>query len=239
MNYLSPKSINGPKRFVLLSVLISVAQIICFEGASFAGAAFCRERPGIQLPAFSFPGTAGGKAAKALAKGKFLVAGRRLMGPNFGQTVILLIRHGADGAMGLVINRPLQVKLSTVFPDIKELSGKKENLYLGGPVEPTAILLLTRSAKPPQASTAVFGDVYLSYSPKVLRRLIEKPDQNERFRIYAGYAGWAPGQLEAECDRGDWHVLDADAEILFDRNAPDIWQELIQRVSVKWVRINF
>jgi putative AlgH/UPF0301 family transcriptional regulator len=82
----------------------------------------------------------------------------------------------------------------------------------------------------------VFGDVYLSSSQKVLQRLIKKPVKEERFRIYAGYAGWAPKQLESECDRGHWHVLKADTETLFDKKSSEIWQELIQRVSVKWVR---
>jgi putative AlgH/UPF0301 family transcriptional regulator len=82
----------------------------------------------------------------------------------------------------------------------------------------------------------VFGDVFLSSSQKVLQGLIKKPVKEERFRIYAGYAGWAPKQLESEFDRGHWHVLKADTETLFDKKSSEIWQELIQRVSVKWVR---
>jgi putative transcriptional regulator len=131
-------------------------------------------------------------------------------------------------------------KLSTVLPDIKELDRRKETLYLGGPVEPTRILFLVKSANPPEASMPIFGDVYLSSSPKVLQRLIKKPVKEERFQIYAGYTGWAPKQLESECDRGHWHVTKADAETLFDKKSSEIWQELIDRISVKWVRtINF
>jgi putative transcriptional regulator len=131
-------------------------------------------------------------------------------------------------------------KLSTVLPDIKELDRRKETLYLGGPVEPTRILFLVKSANPPEASMPIFGDVYLSSSPKVLQRLIKKPVKEERFQIYAGYTGWAPKQLESECDRGHWHVMKADAETLFDKKSSEIWQELIDRISVKWVRtINF
>jgi putative transcriptional regulator len=176
------------------------------------------------------------KYEKQLAQGKFLVADRRLIDPNFRETVVLLIRYGQDGAMGLVINRPVELKLSTVFPDIKELERRKETLYLGGPVQPARVLLLVKSASPPEASMPVFDDVYLSSSLKVLRRLIKKPLQGERFRIYGGYAGWAPNQLESELDRGHWHVLKADTETLFDRKSSEIWQELIQRVSVQWVR---
>jgi putative transcriptional regulator len=176
------------------------------------------------------------KSEKNLAQGKFLVADRRLMDPNFRETVVLLIRYGPDGAMGLVINRPVKLKLSTVLPDIKELDQRKDTLHLGGPVETARFLLLLKSANPPEASMPVFDDVYISSSPKALQRLVEKPVEEERFHIYAGYAGWAPHQLESEYDRGDWHVLKADAETLFDKRSSEIWQELIQRVSVKWVR---
>ncbi len=82
----------------------------------------------------------------------------------------------------------------------------------------------------------VFGDVYLSSSQKVLQRLIKKPLKEEKFQIFAGYAGWAPKQLESEFDRGHWHILKADIETLFDKKSSEIWQELIHRVSVNWVR---
>jgi hypothetical protein len=80
-----------------------------------------------------------------LAKGKFLVASRKLQDPNFKETVVLLIDYGMDGAMGLVINRPSAVKLATVFPDIKELKQRKDTIYVGGPVEVNKMLLLIRS----------------------------------------------------------------------------------------------
>jgi putative transcriptional regulator len=176
------------------------------------------------------------KSEKELAQGTFLVADRRLTDPNFRETVVLLIRYGPDGAMGLVINQPLKVKLSTVLPDIKELNRRKETLFLGGPVEPNRILLLVRSANLPDASMQVFDDVYLSSSQEVLKRLIKKPVKDDRFRIFAGYAGWAPKQLESEYDRGHWHVLKADTETLFDKKSSEIWPELINRVTVQWVR---
>lgn len=217
-------------------ILILLAVIIV--SASLVAATLVRNADDQEMSAFSRQAAVHVKSGKELAQGKFLVAGRRLMDPNFRETVVLLIRYGPDGAIGLVINRPVELKLSTVLPDIKELDRSKETMYLGGPVEPARILLLVRSAKPPEASMPVFGDVYLSSSQKVLQRLIKKPVKEERFRIYAGYAGWAPKQLESEFDRGHWHVLKADTETLFDRKSSEIWQELIQRVSVKWVRTN-
>jgi len=177
------------------------------------------------------------KSAIELAKGNFLVASRRLEDPNFRETVVLLMRYGQDGAAGLVINRPLNVKLSTVLPDFKESEHRNEALHLGGPVEPNKMLLLVSSVKPPQESIQVFGDIYISSSLKELQRLIKSTSKDEKFRIYAGYAGWAPNQLESERDRGDWHVLKADAETLFDKNSTEIWQKMIHRITANWVHL--
>jgi putative transcriptional regulator len=174
---------------------------------------------------------------KDLGPGRFLVASRKLGDPNFHKTVILILRYGRDGASGLVINRPLKVKLSTVMPEIEELKQRKEKLFLGGPVEPDRIMLLVKSPKTPEDAIPVFGDIYISSSRKELNRLIKSTNKNEKFRIYAGYAGWAPGQLQSEHDRGDWHVLKADAETVFDKKSSEIWQELIHRFTAIWVHL--
>jgi len=180
------------------------------------------------------PGGPGSR--EELAKGKFLVASRQLQDPNFRETVVLLIEYGLDGAMGLVINRPSAVKLAAVFPDIKELKQRKDTIYVGGPVAANQMLLLIRSTKTPEQSTRVTDNVYLSSSWKVLERLMKRKATNdERFRLFAGYAGWAPSQLDFERTRGDWHVLKADAETVFAQNPSELWPELIRRVTVKWV----
>jgi putative transcriptional regulator len=176
-------------------------------------------------------------AREELAKGKFLVAGRRLIDPNFQETVVLLIEYGMEGAMGLVINRPSQVKLEMLFPDIKELKQRQDTVYLGGPVAVNRMLMLIGSSKKPQKSIPVIGDVYLSSSLEELERLIKNADKNGQFRIFAGYAGWAPSQLDFERTRGDWHVLKADAETIFAQNPSEVWPELIHRATLKWVQI--
>ena len=165
------------------------------------------------------------------------MASRRLRDPNFKETVVLLIDYGQDGAMGLVINRPSEIKLATLFPDIKELKERKDTIYVGGPVAVNQMLLLVGTPLVPEASQEVTQDVYISSSWKVLERLMKNAAKDERFRIVAGYAGWAPNQLDFEVSRGDWHVLKADAETVFDKKPAEIWQELILRASVKWVRV--
>ncbi|MGD9080084.1 MAG: YqgE/AlgH family protein [Desulfobacterales bacterium] len=179
------------------------------------------------------PGSPGTR--EELAKGKFLVASRQLQDPNFRETVVLLIEYGLEGAMGLVINRPSAVKLATVFPDIEELKQRKDTIYVGGPVAVNQMLLLIRSSKMPEDATAVVPDVYISSSWKVLEGLIKKTTKDEGFRLFAGYAGWAPSQLDVERTRGDWYVVKADADSIFSQNPSELWQELIRRVTVKWV----
>ena len=177
------------------------------------------------------------KPEEELAKGRFLIAARRLQDPNFRETVVLLIRYGKTGAMGVVINRPIQVRLSEVLPDIKELEGSQKTLNIGGPVETAKMLLIMQAAKTPPESLLIFGDVYLSASRDELRRLLKSTDTKEKFRVYVGYAGWAPHQLESECARGDWHVINADADTVFNKKPSEIWPELIHHFTVKWVHL--
>ena len=176
-------------------------------------------------------------AREELAKGKFLVASRQLIDSNFQETVVLLIEYGMEGAMGLVINRPLKVRLATLFPDIKELKQRQDTVYLGGPVAVNQMLMLIGSPKTPQGSIPVIQDVYLSSSLEELMRLIKNADKNERFRIFAGYSGWAASQLDFERTRGDWHVLKADADAIFTQNPSELWPELIHKATLKWVQI--
>jgi len=229
--HLTKRSIS---RFLLaILILQATAFLIPHLAAETAGpdltgqgfnAAIPKEKPG------------GPGSREELAKGKFLVASRRLQDPNFRETVVLLIDYGLDGAMGLVINRPSAVKLTTVFPDIKELKQRKDTIYVGGPVDVNKMLLLIRSPKMPEGANEVTAGVYISSSWKVLEDLMKKKaTKDERFRLFAGYAGWAPSQLDFERTRGDWYVLKAEAETVFSQNPSELWPELIRRVTAKWV----
>jgi putative transcriptional regulator len=171
------------------------------------------------------------------AKGKFLVASRQLLDPNFSQSVVLLIEYHRNGALGIIINRPSEMKLSTAMPEIEELRQRPDTIYLGGPVAQNQLMLLIRTTNPPEESRLIFQDVHVSSSQTVIQRMLQNPEGEERFRVYAGYAGWAPGQLDNEIAAGGWHVLRADPEIVFDTSAAEIWPDLIHRSSAKWVRM--
>lgn len=172
-----------------------------------------------------------------LSKGKFLVASKQLRDPQFFETVVLLIEYDSHGAMGLVINRPTKVKLSKVLPEIDGLQKRSDTIYLGGPVAKNQLMLLIRTNSPPEGSRLIFKDIYLSSSQTIIEKMIDDPDTPERFRVYAGYAGWASGQLDQEVYRGGWHILQADEESVFDKTPTAIWPELIRRSSALWVRV--
>ena len=173
-----------------------------------------------------------------LAKGKFLVAGRDLSDPNFSETVVLLTSYDWNGAMGIVINRPADLKLAKVIPDIKGIRRRKDKIYIGGPVERDQLIMLLRSKNLYEDTVHVSDDIYVSMSRRVLQKLVRDAETGERFRVYAGYSGWASGQLEYEVDRGDWHIINADAGTIFDKDADEIWDELINRVSAQWVKLD-
>jgi putative transcriptional regulator len=171
-----------------------------------------------------------------LSKGKFLVAGRDMRDPRFAETVILLVEYGSNGATGLIVNRPTEVKLSSVLSEMKGLESRKDIVYIGGPVSQGQMLMLIQSRGRIEESRHVFQDIYVSGSQKVLEGMIGKKDTGKRFRVYAGYSGWAPQQLERELGRGDWHIVEADVKTIFDKESSEIWPELIQRGTAQWVR---
>jgi putative transcriptional regulator len=172
------------------------------------------------------------------ATGRLLVAHQRLSDPNFSRTVVLLVNYDQDGAMGVVLNRPLDVKLESAFPDIDELQATTYRLYLGGPVSPNRLLMLLRASKPPKSSQLVFGDVYVCGDRDVLRSNARQKGSANRFRVFAGHAGWAPRQLDAEIARGDWYVVDADRATVLETPAEEMWKRLIDRLSGSWAKSN-
>lgn len=162
------------------------------------------------------------------AKGMFLVAGRDLKDPNFARTVVLLVGYGEEGAVGVIVNRPSTARLPDLLPEV-EAADELPPVYLGGPVAPAQMLMLVRSSSQPEEADAVFEDIYVSSSRTLLERLASEGGAD--LRVYAGYAGWAPGQLDWEIERGGWWLIPADAESIFDRDPDDVWPQLIRRTS--------
>lgn len=174
--------------------------------------------------------------APVLGKGVFLVASRGLHDPNFSKTVVLIVAHGEDGAMGVVLNRPTPVRLGALLPDVEGLEESHEPVFIGGPVAIERVTLLLRAASPPVDSLQVFGDVYFSGSITTLEQALSEEPPVSGMQAYAGHAGWGPGQLEGEVRRGDWHLVKADAAMVFSEAPQEIWRQLIDVHSGVWVR---
>jgi len=171
-----------------------------------------------------------------LSKGVFLVARRGLPDPNFSKTVILLINHGEQGAMGVIVNRPAPIMLSRILPMMEELKDRHDPVYVGGPVSRNQIVLLLRAENPMAASQHVVEDIYFSNSVGVLKALTSADGPDRMFHAFAGYAGWAPRQLESEILRGDWHLFPADSATVFDSAPQNIWPGLIRRSGGRWTQ---
>ena len=165
------------------------------------------------------------------ARGKFLIASRDLLDPNFAETVVLLVDYDSDGALGVIINRPTQTLISEVLPDVESVAERPDRVWLGGPVAQWQLVMLGRSDAGLDEGRMVMDDLYFSASRSALEELLAEDGE---FRLYAGYAGWSPGQLDEEIDRGGWKVLPGELSMVFDQAPLDLWPELIMRTTVHW-----
>ena len=162
--------------------------------------------------------------------GVFLIAKPDLADPNFRRTVVLVTQTEDFSTVGVIINRPTTLKLSQFIADPKLETGKyADSIYLGGPVMRNALIAVFQSEETPKAPAFhVLRKLYITMHPDNMLQLLESTDR--RYRLYAGFSGWAPRQLESEFEREGWYVLPADEEILFRADTSGIWDELIERV---------
>ena len=169
-----------------------------------------------------------GGAGTATLRGRLLVASPLLSDPNFDRTVVLLVEHGDEGALGLVLNRPSELPVSEVLPQWRDRAAAPATMFLGGPVQPSAVICLARAdgggAGAPLTPTAVPGIrlLDLDADPETL------PDGVE-LRCFAGYSGWSEGQLEGEIDEGAWFVVDPAPDDPFVSRPSRLWQEVLAR----------
>lgn len=167
---------------------------------------------------------------EALAKGRFLLATDKVRDKDFAHTVILITEHNWHGTTGIIINMPSKKAPSEVLPYIKGIGDVDDVVWFGGPVDNAQITMLIRSKEAPDYSVHLFADVYASSSADTLSAMLAGEEAG-RFRLYAGYTGWAPRQLEIEVAQGGWYVMDAwSADIFEDAGADEVWARLVGRV---------
>ena len=167
---------------------------------------------------------------RSVEKGVLLVASPSLSDPNFHQTVLFIIEHGRGGTVGLILNRPTNVLVSEALPDFTVLKRTTHRLFAGGPVERTQLVLLFRLTQLLPDSRQIVDRIYVG-TPRVLERIMTQPKPTETFRAFAGFAGWAPGQLEHEMLEGAWGVLPSDTFNIFDKDPAMLWPDSISRLQ--------
>jgi len=159
-------------------------------------------------------------------RGKLLVASPALVDPNFARSVVLITEHNEDGAMGIVLDRPSEALVGEVVPQLADVAGPEAPIYVGGPVQPTALVVLAEFSDPTAAAWIVVADVGFAAAG------FETEDLSEvvrRGRVYAGYSGWGGGQLEAEMEQESWIVEPPLPRELFPEEPATLWNDVLAR----------
>jgi putative transcriptional regulator len=161
-------------------------------------------------------------------KGRLLLATSALTDPNFRGSVVLVIQHGPEGTLGVVLNRPTRTALVEVVPSWADLAARPRVVFSGGPVQRGAAICLAERADGDRAQgwTPLFGrlgTLDLDIDPELVRARLG------RVRLFAGYAGWSPGQLEAEIEAGGWFVLEAEPDDPFSNDPQRLWRQVLRR----------
>jgi putative transcriptional regulator len=158
--------------------------------------------------------------------GQLLVASPSLVDPNFRRTVVLVGEHGEEGAMGLILNRPSPVTVNDAVPPLAELVEPVDLVHIGGPVQQQAIVVLAEFDDSSRAAVMVVGAI--GFLPGEIEDAGDLGGLG-RVRVFAGYAGWGPGQLEQELQDDSWIVVPAEPEDVFDENPDGLWSAVLRR----------
>lgn len=162
----------------------------------------------------------------ASLRGKFLIASPALLDPNFARTVLLIAEHNADGAMGLVLNRPSDASVGEAVDELEAIVHAGSPVFTGGPVQTESVMVLAEFDDPDQAAAVVLSDIgFLSAEAD----LADVAEQVRRTRVFAGHAGWGPGQLDAELAEGSWIVEDALEDDVFTEDPEELWAGVLAR----------
>jgi putative transcriptional regulator len=158
--------------------------------------------------------------------GQLLLASPALMDPNFRRAVVLIGVHSEEGAMGVVLNRPSEVTVGEAVPALEQVLEEREPVYVGGPVQPSSIVFLAEFLDPSPAGLLVLGRIGF---PAPDADIDELTEATARRRVFAGYAGWSEGQLDAEVNQGDWIAHSAVPDDVFTEAPEELWSNVLTR----------
>lgn len=152
-----------------------------------------------------------------------LIAREDLPDSDFADSVVLVMNHLAPAPVGIILNRPMPIPVSRLFPDIKPLATLRDKVYFGGPVDFGSVWFLFRAGSPPEHAIQACDGVYLSTDQQLLLQLLGRDKPMESLRIFVGHADWAPGQLEAEIAQRYWTLKRADTDAIFSDKSEHPW----------------
>lgn len=170
-----------------------------------------------------------------LAQGRILIMQRDAPDPLFAHSVIVLARYDGTGALGLMIHYRSELPIQRALAGIKGAEKRTDPLFVGGPVELQGVLALLRSKTPPEGASHVAGDLYLLSSKQNIGAALSEGRKASELRIFLGYAGWGPGQLENEVRQHGWYIFNYDESLVFDEHPETLWQRLIDRTGLQKV----
>lgn len=157
--------------------------------------------------------------------GRLLVSSPALVDPNFRRTVVLVTHHDDEGAVGLVLSRPSELEIASAVPELTDLPCVDEVVYIGGPVQPEAVVVLVEfEPGEDEAGETIIGNVGFLPPERSSGELALR-----RARVFAGYSGWGPSQLESELEEEAWIVVGAEPDDAFATDADALWRTVLHR----------
>ena len=157
--------------------------------------------------------------------GHLLIATPNLGDPNFDMTIVYMLEHNEDGALGVVVNRPTESPAATHLPELAPMLSPPDVFFLGGPVSPDHVIGVGRTG----------GSIEIVDLDALLEGRLPAPDG---FRLFAGYSGWAPGQLDTEMVTGSWFVVDAFDGDVFGPHPTELWRDVLRRQGGRLGRLS-
>jgi putative transcriptional regulator len=167
------------------------------------------------------------------ARGQLLIAGPALLDPNFWRTVVLIVEHSEEGALGVVLNRPSETTVLDAVSQLEEIVDPDDPVFIGGPVQPSSVIVVAEFEDPTDAALVAFEDIGVLAAGSEPDELTgaggARGGRIRRARAFVGHAGWGPGQLDGELERGDWIVEGARREDAFAEDPGGLWGDVLTR----------
>jgi len=187
------------------------------------------------------------QSAEDLAAGKILVTPRNAVDPLFAKSVILLVRYSENGALGLMVNRRTTMPISQALRDVPGAAGNSDPAFVGGPVELNTVFALTRGPRKivgktegkMEGTTEVAGDVYFIAARPALEKALSGTTDPSGFRVYLGYCGWGPHQLENEMRHEVWYIFNRNEGLAFDEQPATLWSRMVDKAEAHMALLRF